>query len=137
MTKMMLAIVLTMIMGMGFAQDVHRCDACQGYGAVVCPTCHGFGQISSFDYFWGCYVNHICPQCYGAKAVVCGKCMGTGTVTTYNPNFVGKQPRPSDSNRDGYIYQGKTVKVGDHYYKYYRKKGHGYYWNGFEFIPYD
>lgn len=137
MKKLVFAFLLYFFCFFAHAQSVHRCGACQGHGAVVCPICCGYGQVLMFNPYFGCYVQQVCPRCCGYKAVVCGGCSGHGQVVVNNTVFRGKRVTPPNGNSDLYIYQGRTVKVGSHYYKYYRKDGKGYYWDGYSYILYD
>lgn len=137
MKKIMLVVMMSVMSVVMFAQSVERCSACQGHGAVVCPSCKGYGQVSVYNPYYGCYVNQVCMQCGGYTAVVCGRCCGQGKVVVNNGNnvtFGGKRTTPPNSGSDGYIYQGRSIKVGQHYYDYYKKNGHDYYWNGYSFV---
>lgn len=138
MKKLLFAFLLSFVcLFTANAQSVHRCGGCQGHGAVTCPTCSGYGQVSVFNPYYGCYVAQVCPRCCGYRALVCGSCGGRGQVVVNNTVFRGKTTTPPNGNSDGYIYQGRSVKVGNSYYKYYRKSGHGYYWNGYSYVLYD
>lgn len=57
----------------------------------------------------------VCPEndpAYSTSNVSFGARQGNGT--------------PPNSSSDGYIYQGRSVKLGNIYYKLYRKDGHYY-----------
>ena len=137
MKKIFFAFLLSLVCILVNAQSVQRCGGCQGHGAVTCPSCNGYGQISVFNPYYGCYVPQVCPRCAGYLALVCGSCGGRGQVVVNNISFGGKRNTPPNDSTDGYIYQGRSIKVGNIYYKYYRKNGHGYYWNGYSFVKCD
>jgi molecular chaperone DnaJ len=63
------------------------CDSCFGSGAkkgsspVICPTCHGHGQVRMQQGFFT--VQQTCPTCRGTGKQIkdpCGKCYGQGRV---------------------------------------------------------
>lgn len=137
MKKIVIMFVMTIVCCIASAQSVQRCGGCQGHGGVTCPTCQGCGQVSVYNPYYCCYVAQICPRCGGYRAVVCSACGGHGQVIVNSTSFHGKKSTPPNDSTDGYIYQGKSIKVGNCYYKYYRKNGHGYYWNGYSFIQCD
>jgi len=74
--------------GMETEIEVERyegCTECGGTGAapgtepIVCPTCHGAGQVTQSSGFFS--VRSTCPQCRGAGRIIekpCRNCQGTG-----------------------------------------------------------
>ncbi|OPL13986.1 MAG: molecular chaperone DnaJ [delta proteobacterium MLS_D] len=66
-------------------QRLETCDECGGTGAtpgttpVMCPTCHGSGQVTRASGFFT--VSSTCPHCGGAGRIVehpCRSCRGMG-----------------------------------------------------------
>lgn len=137
MKKIVLSLILSLIVFSAIAQTVQTCGGCYGHGAVTCPSCMGYGQVSVFNYYYRCYVNQVCTRCAGYGVLVCNSCGGRGQVVVNNLNFRGKKNTPPNNSTDGYIYQGYTVTVKNKSYNYYRKNGHGYYWDGLRFVLYD
>ncbi|MSP28379.1 MAG: molecular chaperone DnaJ [Methylococcales bacterium] len=63
------------------------CGECNGSGAkkgstpIICPTCHGHGQVRIQQGFFS--VQQTCPTCRGTGKLIkdpCGKCHGQGRV---------------------------------------------------------
>ncbi|MFH1287188.1 MAG: molecular chaperone DnaJ [bacterium] len=71
---------------------LHKCERCNGSGAekgadsVVCPTCHGKGEVRQVarSIFGQSISVSACPKCYGEGKIIqrpCPACRGQGRVS--------------------------------------------------------
>lgn len=69
-----------------------KCKECGGTGSekgtnpIVCPTCHGSGQVTRSTGFLN--ISSTCPQCHGAGRIItnpCKNCRGTGKSKAIKP----------------------------------------------------
>lgn len=58
-----------------FSAD-NRCSVCNGYGAVMCGSCSGWGFVYVLYMGWWC--SAPCPSCDQTGAVACFCCGGSG-----------------------------------------------------------
>lgn len=87
---------------------LETCSECNGTGAqagskpVVCPTCHGSGQVQQVTQtILGSFTQvTICPKCHGSGQVIespCKKCKGEGRIES-EKNVKVKIPAGIDDN---------------------------------------
>lgn len=136
MKKLFFVLILSFECCLSYAQTTQKCSGCHGHGAITCPACGGYGQVSVYNPYNGIYYAQVCPQCSGYRKVVCGSCGGYGQVVVNNVTFQGKRTTPPNANSDRYIPHG-TIKIKNTTYKYYRKEGRGYYWDGYSYVRCD
>lgn len=86
-----------------------NCSVCNGTGAkkgtsaVKCPTCHGTGQVSSFQntILGRVQTTRTCSDCHGTGEIIkepCENCHGKGTVRK-NPRVKVKIPAGINDNQ--------------------------------------
>ena len=99
------------------------CESIYSQQVVPCPQCYGYGTVMTYA------GPMYCPTCGGAGRVVVNPPQNQTSTGKGEVNFQGKShgdATPPNSSKDGYIYQGRSVKVNGIYYKLYKKNGREY-----------
>lgn len=133
MKRFIILLMVTVTAITSFSQSRHVCAVCGGRGVIYCTNCGGYGYVlvPVYNPYYGTYVQtrQVCSVCAGYRGTRCSYCNGKGYVTVYNPSFTGSpcgDGNPPNSQSDGFIYQGRSVKYKGRSYKLYHKSGHSY-----------